>query len=186
MTPATVLCLVNLGVPIRTAGTRRPLANSPFSSPEALAAALAPLESGQVTAADVASIRRLATATRRVVDGVSAGRRPSLRDLNELAGDLVGSPRLRWTDDGRLARHWDWRGAPTIADRLARRVIDELAAIDPGRLRRCARPECGLTFYDRSRSGTQRWHAQSPCGWRERQRRHRATPYRHGGVAPTI
>jgi predicted RNA-binding Zn ribbon-like protein len=57
-------------------------------------------------------------------------------------------------------------------------VIRELSELDPSRLRRCARPECSLVFYDVTRSGTQRWHAESPCGLRERQRRHRA---RHAG-----
>jgi predicted RNA-binding Zn ribbon-like protein len=46
---------------------------------------------------------------------------------------------------------------------------------EPSRLRRCARPECRLVFYDdATRSATQRWHAERPCGLRERQRRHRA------------
>jgi predicted RNA-binding Zn ribbon-like protein len=66
---------------------------------------------------------------------------------------------------------WDSRPA---AAALARRVIEELAAIDPVRLRRCARRECSLFFYDSSRSATQRWHSEVPCGWRERQQRRRA------------
>jgi predicted RNA-binding Zn ribbon-like protein len=49
----------------------------------------------------------------------------------------------------------------------------ELAEIDPTRLRRCQRRECDLLFYDTTRSATRRWHAESPCGIRERQRRHR-------------
>src|SRR6266545_4823641 len=49
----------------------------------------------------------------------------------------------------------------------------ELNALEPDRLRRCARPECDLIFYDTTRSHTRRWHAEDPCGWRERQRVHR-------------
>jgi len=56
---------------------------------------------------------------------------------------------------------------------LARHIIDELDALEPDRLRRCARPECDLLFYDTTRSCTRRWHAEDPCGWRERQRVHR-------------
>jgi predicted RNA-binding Zn ribbon-like protein len=52
-------------------------------------------------------------------------------------------------------------------------VIDELSEVEPTRLRRCARPECSLVFYDVTRSATQRWHDERPCGLRERQRRHR-------------
>lgn len=71
------------------------------------------------------------------------------------------SQRLEWTD-------------PTLVAGLARRVVLELGAIERRRLRRCARAECDLVFYDTTRSNTRRWHAESPCGQRERQRRHRA------------
>jgi predicted RNA-binding Zn ribbon-like protein len=57
---------------------------------------------------------------------------------------------------------------------LARQLIEELTLLDPTRLRRCAKEECDLLFYDNSRSRTQRWHAEDPCGWRERQRSRRA------------
>jgi predicted RNA-binding Zn ribbon-like protein len=60
-----------------------------------------------------------------------------------------------------------------LAAALARRLIEELNALEPDRLRRCARPECDLLFYDTTRSRTRRWHAEDPCGWRERQRVHR-------------
>jgi predicted RNA-binding Zn ribbon-like protein len=62
----------------------------------------------------------------------------------------------------------------SVAAALARRLISELAALQPGRLRQCARPECTLLFYDVTRSRTRRWHAQDPCGWRDRQLAHRA------------
>jgi predicted RNA-binding Zn ribbon-like protein len=57
---------------------------------------------------------------------------------------------------------------------LARRLIEELAALEPNRLRRCARTACDLLFYDTTRSRTRRWHAEDPCGWRQRQQ-HRRT-----------
>jgi predicted RNA-binding Zn ribbon-like protein len=66
---------------------------------------------------------------------------------------------------------WDDR---SLAAGLARRLAEELSILEPGRLRRCARAECGLLFYDTTRSRTRRWHAEDPCGWRERQRQHRA------------
>jgi predicted RNA-binding Zn ribbon-like protein len=68
----------------------------------------------------------------------------------------------------RLARHLVWDDASATAH-LARNVIDELASLDPARLRKCARSACDLLFYDTSRSRTRRWHAEDPCGWRERQ-----------------
>jgi predicted RNA-binding Zn ribbon-like protein len=53
-------------------------------------------------------------------------------------------------------------------------VVMELGEIDEARLKRCDRDACDLVFYDTTRSRTQRWHADAPCGNRERQRRHRA------------
>jgi predicted RNA-binding Zn ribbon-like protein len=64
---------------------------------------------------------------------------------------------------------------PTPAASLARQVALELGEIDVTRLKRCERPACDLVFYDTTRSGTRRWHAESPCGNRERQRRHRTS-----------
>jgi predicted RNA-binding Zn ribbon-like protein len=57
----------------------------------------------------------------------------------------------------------------------ARRVIEELGDIDLSRLRQCQRKECDLLFFDTTRSRSQRWHAENPCGWLERQHRRRAT-----------
>jgi predicted RNA-binding Zn ribbon-like protein len=68
--------------------------------------------------------------------------------------------RLVWTDT-------------SLAAALARRLVEELSALDPDRLRRCARPECDLLFYDTTRSRTRRGHVEDSCGWRERQRVHR-------------
>jgi predicted RNA-binding Zn ribbon-like protein len=68
---------------------------------------------------------------------------------------------LEWTDE-------------TLASALARRVVLEMDGIDRGRLRRCERAACNLVFYDTTRSNTRRWHAESPCGLRERQRRYRS------------
>jgi predicted RNA-binding Zn ribbon-like protein len=89
------------------------------------------------------------------------------------SADCAGQAHLRVTPAGQLEAVVLWESAPAAAV-LAGRVIDELGAIDRSRLRVCARPECSLIFYDSSRSGTQRWHSEVPCGWRERQRRRRA------------
>jgi predicted RNA-binding Zn ribbon-like protein len=91
-----------------------------------------------------------------------------------LAGRNAAAPYLD-VHGRRFQSFWCWqdRHAPVV---LARVLVEELQALDPPRLRRCARPECALVFYDTTRSGTRRWHAESPCGWRERQRRHRTAP----------
>lgn len=62
-------------------------------------------------------------------------------------------------------------------DRLIERIVaicvDELARCDPGRIKRCRRPECNLLFYDPTRNRNARWHAENPCGWRARDARRR-------------
>jgi predicted RNA-binding Zn ribbon-like protein len=83
-----------------------------------------------------------------------------LANLELVVTDGVPRRQLIWTDG-------------SLAAALARHFIDELDALDPDRLWRCARPECDLLFYDTTRSRTRRWHAEDPCGWRERQRLHR-------------
>jgi predicted RNA-binding Zn ribbon-like protein len=72
-----------------------------------------------------------------------------------------------------LRARLEW-SEPTPVATLARRIALELGEIDPRRLKRCERPACELVFYDTTRSATRRWHAESPCGSRERQRRRRA------------
>jgi predicted RNA-binding Zn ribbon-like protein len=109
------------------------------------------------TAAEALGMARLDTAQLR-----------TLRELHKTSVELVdallaGRPLDR--PAARLTR-------PTAT--LARQVALELGEIDPKRLKRCALPACDLLFYDTTRSGTRRWHAESPCGARERQRRYRA------------
>lgn len=93
--------------------------------------------------------------------------------INALARDSVGHVEIVAEQDGTLRQSLDWEDH-SISAYLARTLVEELAVADPRRLRRCAREECDLLFYDTTRSRTQRWHAEDPCGWRERQRRHRA------------
>ncbi len=55
-----------------------------------------------------------------------------------------------------------------IIEQMVAVCLDELAACDSTRLKRCLRPECGLLFYDNTRNRSARWHAENPCGWRSR------------------
>jgi predicted RNA-binding Zn ribbon-like protein len=109
------------------------------------------------------------------VDGVLSGGsvRQAAARLTKLAETSIATVRLDAGDDHRLRAYLDW-SEPTPAATLARRVALELGEIDVSRLKRCARPACNLVFYDTTRSGTRRWHAESPCGNRERQRRYRS------------
>jgi predicted RNA-binding Zn ribbon-like protein len=170
MTPDTLLALANLTVP------RKPDRGATvYPDPLAGAATAAQaLGLSHVDAAPVGVLRELHQTIVDLVDGLLDGRSvaaPAAR-LVELAepstatvridvgGNQILRPRLEWSD-------------PTVVATLARRVALELAEIDLARLRQCQRPECNLIFYDTTRSGTRRWHAESPCGIRERQRRFR-------------
>lgn len=169
--PDALLRVANLAVPLKPAGAAR-VHPDPFSSSEAVARALG-LE--RVKGRQIESLRALHAIVVELVDRLLAGR-PVTRQaagLSRAAGASVARAQLEVDEDGALRAGLDWSD-PDPAAALARRLIAELGAIDLGRLRRCARPECDLLFYDSTRSGTRRWHAESPCGIRERQRRHRA------------
>jgi predicted RNA-binding Zn ribbon-like protein len=168
-----LVALANAGRPRRPPGTRRAVIEDPFEHAESATRLLGIFLGRSVDAVELDGLHRLADAARRIADSLVKGATPSVRGLNRLAVDCAGRAQLRVTPAGELDAVVRWESGPAAAV-LARRIIDELGAIDPSRLRRCARPECGLVFYDSSRSGTQRWHGEVPCGWRERQRRRRA------------
>lgn len=171
MTPDILLRLANLTAP------RKP-DRGPTIHPDPLA--------GPATAAQALGLRRLDTSQLgalrdlhktivQLVDGLLGGRpvaRPAAR-LTSLAQPSIATVRLDVSTNQTLRAQLKW-SEPTPTATLARRVALELSEIDVARLKRCARPACNLVFYDTTRSGTQRWHAESPCGNRERQRRYRA------------
>jgi predicted RNA-binding Zn ribbon-like protein len=169
--PQALLLLANLGRPRRPSGAAAPHAEPILPDATVASAQLAEVVDRPVTAADLAHLRRLQRATVHAAEAILAGEAPNCAETNALAAgstarvELVvaeGAPRrqLVWTDT-------------SLAAALARRLVDELSVLEPDRFRRCARPECDLLFYDTTRSRTRRWHAEDPCGWRERQRVHR-------------
>ena len=170
MTPDTLLGLANLTVP------RRP-DRGPTSYPDPLAGpatAAQALGLRRVETSQLAALRELHQTVVELVDALLAGRslaRWAAR-LTELARPSTAIVRLSVGEDRSLGSRLEWSD-PTPASALARRVASELGELDAGRLRRCERPACTLVFYDTTRSGTRRWHAESPCGARERQRRYR-------------
>lgn len=168
--PDELLRVANLTQPRKPVGS--PLTRpDPFSSPDLLALALG-LE--RVDHSQIESLRAVHAVVLELVDGLLAGR-PGPRQakrLTEFAHGSTACMRLELADDDALRARLEWSD-PDPASALARQLISELGVLDVSRLRRCARAECDLVFYDTTRSGTRRWHAESPCGIRERQRRHR-------------
>ncbi|MEV4949017.1 CGNR zinc finger domain-containing protein [Streptomyces sp. NPDC053755] len=61
----------------------------------------------------------------------------------------------------------DWLAAWTAAE-IYLRLLEE----NPGRIRKCANPECILHFYDVSKNGGRRWCSMVGCGNRAKAHRH--------------
>jgi predicted RNA-binding Zn ribbon-like protein len=171
MTPDTLVELANLTVPRKP--DRRPTIHpDPLARPATAADALG---LPAVDESELCGLRELHDTIVALVDDLLSGRSaagPAGR-LTRLAQPSMATVRLDVGEDQTLRGRLEWTD-PTPAAMLARRVALELAEIDLRRLRRCERSACDLVFYDTTRSGTRRWHADSPCGARERQRRHRA------------
>ncbi len=163
--------LANLEV-ARRPGRGPSLAPEPFASTRTAAEALG-LE--RVSDADLVELRELHDVVVELVAALIDGRpprRPAGR-LAALAAPSRARVGLAVTDVGTIGVQLEWSD-PTLVSGLARRAALEVGGIERARLRRCGRTECDLVFYDTTKSNTQRWHAQSPCGQRERQRRFKA------------
>jgi predicted RNA-binding Zn ribbon-like protein len=174
MTPDTLLSLANLTV-ARKPGRGPTIYPDPLASPATAMRALSLL---RLSTSQLGGLRELHETVAQLVDSLLNGRsvaRPAAR-LTELAQPSVATVRLGVSENRPLHARLEWSD-PTPVASLARRVALELGEIDVTRLKRCERPPCNLVFYDTTRSGTRRWHAESPCGNRERQRRHRSAQH---------
>jgi predicted RNA-binding Zn ribbon-like protein len=171
MTPDSLLRLANLTVS-RKPGRGPTIHPDPLASPATAAQALG---IPRLDTSQLGTLRELHKTIVELVDRLLSGRpvsRPAAR-LTRLAHPSVATVRLDVGEGQTLRARLDW-SEPTPTATLARRVAVELGEIDVTRLKRCELPACDLVFYDTTRSGTRRWHAESPCGTRERQRRYRA------------
>lgn len=167
--------LANLTVP------RRP-GRGPTVYPDPLAdrdSAAQALGIARPSRSELRALHELHAAVVELVDALLSGRRVTraAARLTSLAAPSAAAVRLEADERRVLRTRFDWSD-PAATPMLARRVAVELGEIDVTRLKRCARTACDLVFYDTTRSGTRRWHAESPCGLRERQERHRAAPLR--------
>lgn len=181
MSPEVLVRLANLTV-ARKPGRRPTVHPDPLATTDGAADALG---LGRVAASDLVGLRELHQVVVDLVDRLSDGRRLDRQAalITALARPSRARAQLELADGGELRQRLDW-SQPTLVAGLARRVVLELGEIDSTRLRRCERAECELLFYDTTRSNTRRWHAESPCGQRERQRRHRAAVKERRQPAP--
>ena len=159
---------------------RRPTYARVATSHDALADAasasrlLEPFLGRRIGLKELAGVRALQKAVVAIVDALIDGSPLPLELLNRLASNEPTIAGLKRQRDGTLQATLQPKHASAAAT-LVVAAIRELSKLDPSRLRRCARPECTLVFYDTTRSATQRWHAERPCGLRERQRRYRTS-----------
>lgn len=168
--PALV-ALSNATLPRRPAGARAATAVDPFASHAAALALVEPLGlSRELGSDELNDLRALAAEAGAIAEALIGRRPPSVRTLNRLAARTGVTETLRVEPDGTLTVVVHWYAETAVAE-LAHRLVEELGRLDPARLRHCAREACDLLFYDTTRSRTQRWHSESPCGNRERQDR---------------
>jgi CGNR zinc finger len=152
-----------------TSGPRRRL------RPDAASASdlLKPFLDGSVDARELPALRAVQRSVVAIVDALIDGSQPPFEALNALAAQEPAICALEpGPDRGFRATLRAKRASATASLLIA--LVGELGDLEPAHVRRCARSECGLVFYDLSCSATQRWRAERPCGLRERQRRHRA------------
>jgi predicted RNA-binding Zn ribbon-like protein len=169
--PEVLLLLANLGRPRRPAGAAVARTEPILPDATAAAAQLAEVVDQPVAGTDLADLRRVQRAAARAAEAILVGADVDFAEINAVAAGSTAHVELAVTE-GRRRRRLVWTdGSPAAS--LARRLVDEVAVLEPERLRRCARPECSLLFYDTTKSRTRRWHADDPCGRRERQRTHR-------------
>ena len=170
--PDVLVTLANLGRPRRPSGVRALVTEPVLPDVAGATEQLSGLAVGPVTVADLPALRELQAFAAEAAVEILARGMPDPAPLNALASD--SRARLRLVDiGGALRQELLWQDESSAAQ-LARGLIAELASLDSTRLRRCARPQCPLLFYDTTRSRTQRWHAEDPCGWRERDHARRA------------
>lgn len=171
---ALVVALANAQAERRPPHARAAVAHDALADAARASELLEPFLARAVDAPELRRLRVVQPAVAAVVDALIEGSPPPLEALNALAAGQSVAYSLEREPDGGLRATLRPRRASAAAILLVA-AIRELSELDSARLRRCARPECRLVFYDVTRSATQRWHADRPCGLRERQRRHRAS-----------
>jgi predicted RNA-binding Zn ribbon-like protein len=128
-----------------------------------------------------AALRRLRALLLDAVDAlVRDGRLPAgqVSALNALMGAVAWQPRLTGPDpDGTYTLTEEPAGGAASA-RVALSFARLIAEGEPGRLRRCANPDCRWVFYDSSKNRSRRFCEPSTCGNLMKVRRFRSR-HRH-------
>jgi predicted RNA-binding Zn ribbon-like protein len=122
----------------------------------------------------LAAAHDLRGSIRLVFEAVVEGHSPDLTALNAALSRALTHRRL----DPAPEAHWVWVDAERDLESplwpVALAAATLLTSPDAGRLRICAKPDCGWMFVDRSRNGFRRWCQMATCGTEEKTRRRAA------------
>lgn len=113
--------------------------------------------------------RELRTALHRLADAAAEGRpvpRATLERVNELLARGAVVERVVPEAGGAFItrRSLRLRQPADLLVPVAEAAADFVCHADPGRVRRCAHPECVLYFLDGTKNGTRRWCDMRTCG----------------------
>jgi len=179
--PTLSLKIANSGLARRPSGDRRATLNDPFATQEAARAFLSEISADLIhrddrRAAISSDVLSRLTAWRgalcRLLDTVTSGAKPKPEDLDIVNSAASPAKRIKTLTATMGTEETILTEDPVV--RLSAFCVDELTRCDPRRLKKCARPECAMYFYDQTRNRSARWHADDPCGWRSRDERRRS------------
>jgi predicted RNA-binding Zn ribbon-like protein len=176
--PTITLKIANSGLARRPSGDRRATLNDPFATKDAAGAFLSEISADLIhrdnrLSSDILSrLTAWRGALCRVLDAVASGAKPKPDDLAVVNSAASPAKRIRLLTSTMTAEESILTEDPVA--RLSAFCIDELTRCDRHRIKKCARPECAMYFYDQTRNRSARWHADDPCGWRTRDERRRS------------
>jgi predicted RNA-binding Zn ribbon-like protein len=112
----------------------------------------------RVTLGVLREVKRFRAAFRNAVLAVIAGKRPSLRAVNDELKRGVGTLVMK----GSALEFEPKTRDPRFL--IARAAATFLATASADRIHRCGGTNCILFFYDATKSGTRRWCSMAGCG----------------------
>ncbi|WP_349902562.1 CGNR zinc finger domain-containing protein [Parafrigoribacterium humi] len=129
---------------------------------------------GTVTDRDLLDATALRAAIARIVTARSRDEQPG-RDDVDVINLFAATPDIPPALPGgsRQAGRTRARASQALSA-MAREAIGLFGAESTARVRECAADDCGLVFYDESRSNNRRWCSMQRCGNRAKVRAHRA------------
>ncbi len=134
---------------------------------------------GSVSDRDLTDATALRAAIARAMTAASRGATPTPGDV-DLINLFAATPDIppSLTGGTRQAGRSRARAAQAFSA-MARQTVELLVDRSDARIRECSASDCGLIFYDDSRSNNRRWCSMQRCGNRAKVRTHRARTSPH-------